>query len=64
MGLMGDVINFPPKSMRLHRQKCNDCNSILEYWLGDDDCAYGICIGCLDLIPTEIEYIDNLLEEE
>jgi hypothetical protein len=50
--------------MRLHRQKCNDCNSILEYWLGDDDCAYGICIGCLDLIPTEIEYNDNLLEEE
>ena len=63
MGLMGDIVKFPPKTMRLKRLLC-DCGCVLEYWLGDDDCAYGICIGCLDLIPTEIEYNDNLLEEE
>jgi hypothetical protein len=61
---MGDVVQLPPKTMRLYRQKCSDCASILEYWLGDDDCAYGICISCLDLIPEQIDYNDNLLEEE
>ena len=31
---MGDVVKFPPKTMLLHRQNCDDCNGVLEYWLG------------------------------
>jgi len=61
---MGDVINFPPKSMQLHRKFCDDCSSVLEFWLGDDDAAYGICVECLNVIPNKIEYSDELLEEE
>ena len=61
---MGDVIQFPPKTMELHRMYCSECTSVLEYWLGDDDMAYAICVTCLDVIPETIEYNDNLLEEE
>jgi len=61
---MGDVIKFPPKTMHVHRMYCSDCKSVLEYWIGDDDCAYGICIRCLDVVPEKIEYNDELLEEE
>ena len=61
---MGDVVSFPPKVMYLHRMYCADCNSPLHYYTGDDECAYGICVECLDVIPDKIEYNDNLLEEE
>tara|TARA_R110001632_G_scaffold1516_2_gene6779 strand:- start:592 stop:753 length:162 start_codon:yes stop_codon:yes gene_type:complete len=52
---MGDVVQFPPKNMSLHRQFCDDCAGVLENWLGDDGMAYGICTSCMELIPSEIE---------
>ena len=61
---MGDIYQFPAKVMHIHRQVCSDCYSVLEYWLGDDDCAYGICIRCLGVVPDKIEYSDELLEGE
>jgi|TARA_R110000796_G_scaffold3560_3_gene13838 hypothetical protein len=61
---MGDVINFPPKTMQMHRKFCDDCASVLEYWIGDDDMAYGICTGCMDLIPSTIEFNEELIGEE
>ena len=60
---MGDVINFPPKSMSLHRQFCDDCAGVLEYWLGGDDMAYGVCTGCMGLIPSEIEFNEEMIGE-
>ncbi len=60
---MGDVVQFPPKSMLLHRQFCDDCAGVLEYWLGDDDMAYGVCTGCMDLIPSEIDFNEEMIGE-
>jgi len=60
---MGDVVQFPPKSMPLHRQFCDDCAGVLEYWLGGDDMAYGVCTGCMDLIPSEIEFNEEMIGE-
>ena len=62
MGLMGDIVKFPPKTMRLKRLLC-DCGCVLEYWLGDDDLAYAICTSCSGNWSHEIEYSDELLEE-
>tara|TARA_R110000803_G_scaffold67436_1_gene129148 strand:- start:410 stop:592 length:183 start_codon:yes stop_codon:yes gene_type:complete len=60
---MGDVVQFPPKNMSLHRQFCDDCAGVLEYWLGGDDMAYGICTGCMELIPSEIEFNEEMIRE-
>ena len=60
---MGDVVQFPPKSMSLHRQFCDDCAGVLEYWLGGDDMAYGVCTGCMELIPSEIEFSEEMITE-
>mgnify|MGYP003629798552 FL=1 len=60
---MGDVVQFPPKSMSLHRQFCDDCAGVLEYWLGGDDMAYGVCTSCMELIPSEIEFNEEMIGE-
>ena len=60
---MGDVVQFPPKSMLLHRQFCDDCAGVLEYWLGGDDMAYGVCTGCMELIPSEIDFNEEMIGE-
>jgi hypothetical protein len=56
---MGDVINFPPKTMQLHRKFCDDCSSVLEFWIGDDDAAYGVCTSCMELIPQKLNLTKN-----
>jgi hypothetical protein len=61
---MSNVVKFPSKTMRLHRMYCDDCSSVLEYWLDDADYAYGICVRCLGVIPETIEYNNESTEEE
>lgn len=59
---MSNVINFPQNGIYAVRQFC-DCGNGLEYWVGDDDNAYGICPYCNIGAPCEIKVVD-LGEEE
>jgi hypothetical protein len=43
---MSNVYKFPIKNTNAHRMFCDNCLCILEYWLGDDDSAYGMCPRC------------------
>ena len=43
---MSNVYKFPSKNTNAHRMFCDNCLCILEYWLGDDDSAYGMCPRC------------------
>lgn len=51
---MGNVIDFPKKSINVSRQYCS-CGCILEYWLGSDDLAYGVCTACSLDFPDTFE---------
>lgn len=42
---MSNVTHLPSRVCTLKKLFC-DCGHTLEYWLGDDDCAYGICPSC------------------
>jgi hypothetical protein len=55
---MSNVIQFPKSGVNATKCFC-DCGNSLEYWVGDDDSAYGVCTHCNLGYPTEI----NLIEE-
>ena len=42
---MSKVIEFPMHGIKVKKMHC-DCGLPLEYWLGSDDCAYGMCPRC------------------
>jgi len=50
---MSNVIQFPPSGISLTKQHC-ECGYPLYYFLGADDCAYGICERCNLGSPDEI----------
>jgi len=56
---MSNVINFKKSFLLLERQSC-ECGAYLEYWLGSDDTAYGLCPRC-DLKHAEQVKIDQEL---
>ena len=58
---MSNVINFPKSGVNAVKGFC-DCGNSLEYWVGNDDSAYGVCPHCNLGYPTEINLIDE--EEE
>ena len=43
---MSNVYRFPEKGIKVHRMCCDNCLLGLEYWLGDNDFAYGLCPRC------------------
>jgi len=47
------VIDFPMPTVTLKRLYCEDCSQPLQYWLGDDDAAYGLCGKCDLAVPDE-----------
>jgi hypothetical protein len=50
---MSKVIKLRPDDVKISKLFC-DCGHTLEYWLGDNDCAYGICPSCDCNNPVEI----------
>ena len=56
---MSNVINFPTTGVTAVKSFCK-CGNSLEYWIGSDGNAYGICPHCNIGVPCEIE----ILEEE
>jgi hypothetical protein len=42
---VSNVIDLPTRASTIKKLFC-DCGHTLEYWLGDDNCAYGICPVC------------------
>jgi hypothetical protein len=56
---MSSVINFPKNVVTMKRLYCDDCSQPLQYWLGTDDAAYGICPKCDLLIPDELTIDSN-----
>jgi hypothetical protein len=55
---MSNVIDFPKIGVSAIRQFC-DCGNGLEYWVGDDDNAYGICPYCNLGYPSEIKVLET-----
>ena len=55
---MSNVIKFPKSGVNAVKGFC-DCGNSLEYWVGDDDSAYGVCPHCNLGYPTEINLIDE-----
>ena len=49
-----NVVDFPTKKIKITRLYCGECGSGLDYWLGTDDCGYGLCHRCDLLQPEEI----------
>lgn len=60
---MGDVINFPKSGVTATRYFC-DCGNGLEYWVGDDNNAYGICPYCNLGNPCTVEMRETDEDEE
>jgi hypothetical protein len=54
---MSNVYKFPIKNTNAHRMFCDNCLCILEYWLGDDDSAYGMCPRC-NLNSPDVVQVD------
>jgi hypothetical protein len=50
---MSNVTKLHSGCHNLKKLYC-DCGHTLEYWLGDDNCAYGICPRCDLDMPQEI----------
>jgi hypothetical protein len=50
---MSKVIEFPNKSISVKKMYC-ECGLSLDYWLGADDCAYGMCPRCNLDNPEEL----------
>tara|TARA_R110000764_G_scaffold33931_2_gene75934 strand:+ start:292 stop:474 length:183 start_codon:yes stop_codon:yes gene_type:complete len=50
---MSNVINLRSGNINIKKLFC-DCGHSLEYWLGDDECGYGICPVCDLDNPVEI----------
>ena len=48
---MSKVIKLRPDDIKISKMFC-ECGHTLEYWLGDNDCAYGICPSCDCNNPT------------
>lgn len=55
---MSNVINFPSNGIIATKCFC-ECGNSLEYWVGDDGNAYGICSHCNIGMPTEIEVVEK-----
>ena len=55
---MSNVIDFPTFSLTVTRAFC-DCGRSLEYWVSDDDYAYGLCPRC-DLNNAEEVLLTNM----
>jgi hypothetical protein len=51
--MSGNVINLRSSDVKLSKMFCA-CGHTLEYWLGDNDCAYGICPSCDCNNPVEM----------
>jgi hypothetical protein len=50
---MSNVIKLHSGSGLIKKLFC-DCGHTLEYWLGDDECAYGLCPVCDLQSPVEL----------
>jgi hypothetical protein len=50
---MSNVLRFPPKGITVTKMDC-ECGYPLEFWMGDDDCAYGMCGRC------NLEHLDQV----
>jgi hypothetical protein len=50
---MSNVINLHSGASIIKKLFC-DCGHTLEYWLGDDECAYGLCPKCDMESPTKL----------
>lgn len=48
------VIEFPKSTVKIKKLRCDVCGQALEYWLGEDDSAYGLCSKCDLAQPEEI----------
>lgn len=42
---MSSVIKLPPCGTTVTKMDC-ECGYALEFWMGDDNCAYGMCSRC------------------
>tara|TARA_B110000858_G_C17354258_1_gene272363 strand:+ start:123 stop:302 length:180 start_codon:yes stop_codon:yes gene_type:complete len=59
---MGDVIELRQGSVSAKKQFC-ECGNSLEYWLGSDNCGYGMCSVCNLNNPSEIKIMEFEGEE-
>ena len=59
---MSNVIQFPTIGITATKCFC-DCGNSLEYWVGDDGNAYGICPHCNLDYPDEINIVEGESEE-
>ena len=59
---MSNVIDLPKRSIKLTRVYCEECELPVTYWLGTDDCAYGLCPSCDLNIPDEIDLSTEEIE--
>jgi len=55
---MSNVINFPTTGVTAAKSFCK-CGNGLEYWVGNDGNAYGICPHCNIGMPCEIEIFEE-----
>jgi hypothetical protein len=60
---MSNVIQFPKSGVNAVKSFC-DCGNSLEYWVGDDDSAYGVCPHCNLGYPTQIKMLEMEEDEE